>query len=689
MCDLESAIVLLQLLIANPLDFLLFLPSQLLPDGLVYLDHTQGFGMVKHLHVLKTLEGVGQDIPLGLGVGVATLGVDAVGLFHHHPCRPAGLVELPEVGDDVAELHPALVVGKQQYRLEQHRLVGVAHVHLPHHIQEQILAVGVVDERPAVLLRIFLESFLLEIFKGPVLTHRHHQIGHQQAIPDIPLDGLGLHIHPADELHLRDHPGGLLLPVEDIHQLVVQGIHRPVDEGVRAFAPVVEALLGGFLPLGAQHQGAGLVLLQPEQPVHGVGHVVLAGIVHEVEHHQAFLAGGQPHAAARLLGIEYFGHGGPGHEQHFSGWAVPALVEQVAGAQHLGLALLKPGQHLPAVAGLDLAGHGLGGHTGVVEPPGDLLGVLDGGTEDDRPLVFHILEPGVHDQLVALRHIDLALQIPDVVLDAVKPHFGQVDVGVDADAPHRHQFADLHGGLDVQLVGGILEDIQDVFVVGPLRRGGQAQGKFGREVGQDLLVCIGGGVVGLVHDDVAEVIGLEPLQIQRHTLDAAADHEGVALLHALHIAAHRGPGPKLPEGLGGLIHQFHRMGQEQRPLAKALGVHDGGHCLAGSGGVVEQGDGLEVAAHLLQSRKSLFLVFLQFQFGTVQGLAPLGGEVVLDLPEAGVLAQENPQFVLHGLRLLLHLPHRPAVHVPAQVDHAVLLEQVVVELVLGDQLRVV
>ncbi|CAN4045645.1 DUF4177 domain-containing protein, partial [Dysosmobacter welbionis] len=66
-------------------------------------------------------------------------------------------------------------------------------------------------------------------------------------------------------------------------------------------------------------------------------------------------------------GIEHLGHGGPGHEQHFRGRTVPALVEQVTGAQHLGLALFKPGQHLPAVAGLDLTGHGLSGHAGVVE----------------------------------------------------------------------------------------------------------------------------------------------------------------------------------------------------------------------------------------------------------------------------------------------------------------------------------
>ena len=260
MCSLESAIVQLQFLIANPLYFLLFLPGQLLPDGLVHLDHAQGLCVVEHLHILKTFEGVGQDIPLGLSVGIAALGVDAVGFLHHQPSRPAGLVEFPEVGDDVAELHTALVIGKQQHCFEQYRLVGVAHIHLTYHVQKQVFAVGVVDERPAVLLRILLECLLFEILEGPVLAHGHHQVGYQQAIPDIPLDGLCLHIYPADELHLGDHPGGLLLPVEDVHQLVVQGIHRPVDEGIRALAPVVEPLFGGFLSLGAQHQGTGLIL---------------------------------------------------------------------------------------------------------------------------------------------------------------------------------------------------------------------------------------------------------------------------------------------------------------------------------------------------------------------------------------------------------------------------------------------
>ncbi len=107
-------------------------------------------------------------------------------------------------------------------------------------------------------------------------------------------------------------------------------------------------------------------------------------------------------------------------------------------------------------------------------------------------------------------------------------------------------------------------------------------------------------------------------------------------------------------------------------------------------GVQDPGEpGVPGVRVILQSRQGLLLVFLQFQLGTVQGLAPLGGEIVLNFLEVGMLAQEYPQLVLDGLRLLLHLPHRPAVHIPTQVDHAVLLEQVVVKFVLGDQLGVV
>ena len=67
--------------------------------------------MVKHLHILKPFEGIGQDIPLGLGVGVAAFGIETIGLLHCQPGCPASLVELPEVGCNIAEFHPALVIG--------------------------------------------------------------------------------------------------------------------------------------------------------------------------------------------------------------------------------------------------------------------------------------------------------------------------------------------------------------------------------------------------------------------------------------------------------------------------------------------------------------------------------------------------------------------------------------------------
>ena len=69
LCITKPPIIVFQLFIANPLDFPLFLPSQLLPHGLVHLDHAQGLGMVEHLHILKTREG-GKDISLGLSIGI-------------------------------------------------------------------------------------------------------------------------------------------------------------------------------------------------------------------------------------------------------------------------------------------------------------------------------------------------------------------------------------------------------------------------------------------------------------------------------------------------------------------------------------------------------------------------------------------------------------------------------------------
>lgn len=42
-------------------------------------------------------------------------------------------------------------------------------------------------------------------------------------------------------------------------------------------------------------------------------------------------------STAQLLGVEDAGHGGRGHKQHLDLRAVPALVQEIAGAEHLDL----------------------------------------------------------------------------------------------------------------------------------------------------------------------------------------------------------------------------------------------------------------------------------------------------------------------------------------------------------------
>ncbi len=63
-----------QLLIAGLLDLRLFFLAQLFPPRLVYLNDSQGLGMVENPHILNLLEGISQDIPLGLLAGIADFG---------------------------------------------------------------------------------------------------------------------------------------------------------------------------------------------------------------------------------------------------------------------------------------------------------------------------------------------------------------------------------------------------------------------------------------------------------------------------------------------------------------------------------------------------------------------------------------------------------------------------------------
>ena len=172
---------------------------------------------------------------------------------------------------------------------------------------------------------------------------------------------------------------------------------------------------------------------------------------------------------------------------------------------------------------------------------------------------------------------------------------------MDADTADGYQLADLNRGLNVQFVRGIFEDIQnDLVIIRALRRSCQAECERWLEVGQHFLVCIRCGVMGLIYDKIIKVIVLEAVQMQCHALNAAADHMGIGLLEALHVSANRDARPQLSEGLGGLVDQLLRMRKKQGSAATALGVHDGGHCFAGAGCVIQKSNRLIVVSHGLQ-----------------------------------------------------------------------------------------
>ena len=163
---------------------------------------------------------------------------------------------------------------------------------------------------------------------------------------------------------------------------------------------------------------------------------------------------------------------------------------------------------------------------------------------------------------------------------------------------------------------------------------------------------------------------------------------GVGLLHALHIPPYSNTRPQLAEGLRRLVHQLLGMSQEQGAATTVFGVHDRGHRFAGAGGVVQQSNRFAVVPHGLQRFQRLDLVLFQIEMGAVQLLAPLGREIVLDLLEVGMASEKHAKLVLDRVGLNLHLTHRPAIHVPPQVHHAVLLKEVVVEFILRHKPRI-
>ena len=305
------------------------------------------------------------------------------------------------------------------------------------------------------------------------------------------------------------------------------------------------------------------------------------------------------------------------------------------------------------------------------------FGVLPACTENNRSFIANVFHPSVYDELVALRHKNFAFQVLDVVLDAVEAHFGQVDIGANTDAPNGDKFSNLHRGLDVQAMRGVLENFQNIGTVGAFGRSRQSQRKARLEIGKYFLICLRRGVMCFIHNQVVKTFRKEKFQIQRNTLDAAANNLCVGLLAIFHIQSHRGFRPNISEGFSSLRNEVFRVREIEYTPTNRLCVRYRCHGFAGSCGVIQQRDSLVSGTHCRKIRQCLLLMLLQGE-----RTAALRRKIIRNSAKQGMVAQENSQLILHTLRLNLHHSHRPAINRPAQVHHAVLLRQVIVMLFL-------
>ena len=90
-------IVFFKALIADVHNMQPVFPCQLAEDDGIHFNGLYIFAAHQESHILKALEGVGEDVLLHILPGIATLLIDTVGLFRNHPMRLAVFIEVNEV----------------------------------------------------------------------------------------------------------------------------------------------------------------------------------------------------------------------------------------------------------------------------------------------------------------------------------------------------------------------------------------------------------------------------------------------------------------------------------------------------------------------------------------------------------------------------------------------------------------
>ena len=252
--------------------------------------------------------------------------------------RLAVLVEVDKVVHHIRQGNSAAAVHILIDCLEQHRLVGIAHVHRFNKLHELVRHILRRDKIPAILFGNIADAFLPEIVEHPLITKGNRKVRLDFSVLDVTLHRLGLHIHHPDELNLRDHILDAVLPVEKVNDFIVRHIDWHIQPCLRLFALEQHILIQLALVLRRQHIRHGLIFCNVQHPVQAVRHIEHIGVVHKVNHQQVFFPRAAACATAKLLQIDCFGHGRACHEQHRGMRAVPAFIQKVAGAENIGRA---------------------------------------------------------------------------------------------------------------------------------------------------------------------------------------------------------------------------------------------------------------------------------------------------------------------------------------------------------------
>ena len=127
-------------------------------------------------HILKALEGVGEDVLLHILPGITALLINAGGFLCDHPVRLAVLVEVDEVVHHIRQGNSAAGVHVLIDSFEQHRLVGIAHVHRFNKLHELVRHILRRNEIPAILFRNVADAFLPEIVEHPLITKGNRKV---------------------------------------------------------------------------------------------------------------------------------------------------------------------------------------------------------------------------------------------------------------------------------------------------------------------------------------------------------------------------------------------------------------------------------------------------------------------------------------------------------------------------------